>query len=57
MSGILDKDFDHCDCDEDYVPPEASANQPRCTPASSSESSAMMNAFRDFIVLGLLNQS
>jgi hypothetical protein len=26
MSGLVDKDFDSCDHDENYVPPEASAN-------------------------------
>jgi hypothetical protein len=23
LSGIVDRDFDHCDRDENYVPPEA----------------------------------
>lgn len=56
-SGIVDRDFARCDRDENYVPPEASANQPETTPASSSEESALMNAFRDSIALGLVNRS
>ena len=34
-SGIVDRDFDHCDRDENYVPPEASASQPRTRQTSA----------------------
>jgi hypothetical protein len=57
MSGLVDRDFDCCDHDENYVPPEASANQPRCHQAPARDESGMMNAFRDSIALGLLNRS
>jgi hypothetical protein len=57
MSGILDRDFDPCDRDESYVPPEASTNQPPCVPAPSRKECTQMNAFRESIVLGLLNRS
>lgn len=53
----MDKDFDRCDRDENYVPSEASISQPRTTPASSREDTAMMNEFRESIALGLLNHS
>jgi hypothetical protein len=29
MSGLVDRDFNRCDRDENYVPPEASSSQPR----------------------------
>jgi hypothetical protein len=57
MSGILDRDFDRCDRDENYVPPEASTNQPPCVPMPSREECAQMNAFHESIVLRLLNRS
>ena len=56
-SGIVDRDFDRCDRDENYVPPEASCSQPRTSQTSARDESAMMNAFRDSIALGLLNRS
>ena len=56
-SGIGDRDFARCDHDENYVLPEASANQLETTPVSSSEESALMNAFRESIALGLVNRS
>jgi hypothetical protein len=54
-SGIVDRDFDLCDRDENYVPPEASISQPRTR--TVRDESALMNAFRDSIALGLLNRS
>jgi hypothetical protein len=57
MSGLVDKDFDRCDRDENFVPAEASAHQPRSRPAPARDQSAMMNAFRDSVALGLLNRS
>ena len=56
-SGLVDKDFALCDRDENYVPPEASANQPWTTPAPSREDAEEMNAFRESIALGLFNRS
>jgi len=56
-SGIVDMDFDHCDRDENYVPPEASTSQPRTHPTPARNESAIMNGFRDQIALGLLNRS
>ena len=56
-SGIVDRDFDCCDHDENYVPPEASAYQPRTRQTLARDESAMMNAFHDSIALGLLNRS
>jgi hypothetical protein len=57
MSGLVDRDFDRCDRDENFVPPEASAHQPCSRPAPARDQSAMTNAFRDSIALGLLNRS
>ena len=57
MSGIVDRDFDRCDRDENYVPPEAKANQPPHVPAPSREECAQLNVFRDSVALGLLNRS
>jgi len=56
-SGIVDKDFDRCDCDENYVPPEALASQPQTQASSSRDESALMNAFRDSIALALMNRT
>ena len=56
-SGIVDRDFDRCDRDENYVPPEASSFQPRTRQTPARDESTMMNAFRDSIVLDLLNRS
>jgi len=56
-SGIVDRDFDRCDRDENYVPPEASASQPCTRQMPARDESAMMNAFRDSIALGLLHRS
>ena len=56
-SGIVDRDFDRCDRDKNYVPPEASAYQPRTRQTLARDESAMMNAFHDSIALGLLNRS
>jgi hypothetical protein len=57
VSGIWDRDFARCDCDENYVPPEAYADQPETIPASSSDESELMNAFRESVALGLVNRS
>ena len=57
MSGIVDRDFDRCDRDENYVPPEASSFQPRTRQTPARDESAMMNAFCDSIALGLLHRS
>ena len=56
-SGIVDRDFDRCDRDENYVPPKASSSQPRNSQTPARDESAMMNAFCDSIALGLLNRS
>jgi len=56
-SGIVDRDFNRCDRDENYVPLEASCSQQRTSQTSVRDESAMMNAFRDLIALGLLNKS
>lgn len=55
VSGIRDKHFDRCDRDENYVPSQATADQPEteevfddCDP---------MNAFHDSIALCLVNRS
>ena len=56
-SGIVDMDFDRCDRDENYVSPEPSCSQPRTSQTPARDESAMMNAFRDSISLGLLNRS
>jgi len=56
-SGIVDKDFDRCDCDENYVPPEALASQPQTQASSSRDEFALMNAFRDSIALALMNRT
>ena len=53
----MDRDFDRHDRDENYVPPEASCSQPRTSQTLARDESAMMNAFRDSIALGLLNRS
>ena len=50
-SRIVDKDFDRCDRDENYVPPEASTSQPPTRQARDEDRS--MNAFRDQIANGL----
>ena len=55
-SGIVDRDFDRCDRDGNYVPPEASASQPRTRQPSARDESAIMNGFHDQIALGLLNR-
>ena len=57
MSGIVDRDFDRRDRDENYVPPEASCSQPRTSQTPARDESTMMNAFCDSIALGLLNRS
>ena len=36
MSELRDRDIGRCDRDENYVPPEASEDQPPCEPAPSS---------------------
>ena len=46
-----------CDCDENYVPPEALASQPQTQASSSRDESALMNAFRDSIALALMNRT
>lgn len=53
-SGIVDRDFDMCDRDENYVPPKASVSQPRTQPAR--DESAVLNAYRDSIANGLFNR-
>jgi hypothetical protein len=50
-SPIVDKNFDRCDRDENYVPPEASTSQPPTRQARDEDRS--MNAFRDPITNGL----
>ena len=54
-SGLVDRDFDRCDRDENYVPPEASSSQPRTRQTPARDESAIMNDFHDQIALGLLN--
>ena len=49
-SVIVDRDFDRCDRDENYVPPEASTSQPRTRPTPTRDESAIMNGFRDQMV-------
>jgi hypothetical protein len=56
-SGIVDRDFDRCDPDENYVPPEASTSQSRTRQPPARDESAYMNGFRDQIAIGLLNRS
>ena len=56
-SGIVDRDFDHCDRDEYYVLREASCSQPRTSQTLARDESMMMNAFHDSIAFGLLNRS
>jgi hypothetical protein len=56
-SGIVDRDFDRCDRDENYVPPKASTSQPRTHQLPTRDESAYMNGFRDQIAIGLLNRS
>ena len=46
MSGIVDRDFDRCDRDENYVPSEASASQSRTRQTPARDEYAMINAFR-----------
>ena len=55
--GIVDRDFDRCDRDKNYVPPEASTSQPRTRQSPPRDESAYMNGIRDQIVIGLLNRS
>ena len=52
---LVDRDFARCDGDENYVLAEASIHQPHTWPIR--DDSALMNAFRDSITLGLLNRS
>jgi hypothetical protein len=54
LSGLCDRHFGRCDRDENYVPPEATEDQPECEPAPSSLECQEMNAFRDTIVLDML---
>ena len=56
-SGIVDRDFDRCDLDENYVPHEISASQPHTRQPPVRDESAYMNGFRDQIAIGLLNRS
>ena len=56
-SGIVDRDFDRCDRDKNYVPPEASTSQPCAHQAPARDESVYMNAFHDQIAIGLLNRS
>jgi len=53
-TGLRDKDFRHCDRDENYVPDEAYEDQPECEPAPSYLECAHMNAFRDSVALDML---
>jgi hypothetical protein len=55
-SGIVVRDFERCDLDENYVPPEASTSQPRARQALEREEYAYMNAFCDQIANGLFNR-
>jgi hypothetical protein len=55
LHGIGDRHFARCDRDENYVPPQAYANQSE--PDEVDEESDLMNAFRDSIVLALVNRS
>ena len=56
-SGIVDRDFDRCDRNKNYVPPDALASQPRTCQPPARDESAIMNGFRDQIALGLLNRT
>jgi len=56
-SELVDRDFDRCGRDENYIPPEASTSQPRTRPTLARNESAIMNGFHDQIALGLLNRS
>ena len=56
-SGIVDRDFDHCDRDEYYVLREASCSQPRTSQPPPRDESAYINGFPDQMVIGLLNRS
>ena len=56
-SGIVDRDFNRCDRDENYVPPEASTSQTRTSQPPPRDESAYINGFHDQIVIGLLNRS
>jgi hypothetical protein len=48
-SGIVVRNFEHCDLDENYVPPETSTSQPHARQAPAREEYAYMNAFCDKI--------
>jgi hypothetical protein len=49
-------DFQHLDNYVNFVPPEASFDQPETVPAPNSEDRAQMNVFRDSIALQLFNR-
>jgi len=50
-----DRHFARCDRDDNYVPREASENQP--APEEVEDESDLMNEFRDSIAYALLNRS
>ena len=56
-SHIADKDFDRCDRDEKYVPPETSTSQPPTRSTRARDKDRNMNAFRDQIANGLFYRS
>ena len=53
----MDRDFNRCDRDENYVPPEASTSQTCTGQSPPRDESAYINGFRDQIIIGLLNRS
>ena len=55
ISGIGDRHFARCDRDDNYVPRQASDNQP--DPEEVKDESDLMNEFRNSIAYALLNHS
>jgi hypothetical protein len=56
LSGIRDRHFARCDRDENYVPREATEDQPDTDPVPSSDDSDLMNQFRDDLAHTLFNR-
>jgi hypothetical protein len=55
LSGLRDRHFARCDNDENYVPREATEDQPDTDPVPSSDDSDLMNQFRDDLAHALFN--
>ena len=54
-TGLRDKHFARCDRNKNFVPPQASTDQPEIEEVD--DGSNLMNAFRESIALALLNRS